>query len=87
MYRPWRYSETVLILQFQDLLVRGLQFLNRMSLLAKAHGGTSPSPFMSTPRRRITLFALMVLTAATAAGLSIIQFAWPGKAVVAGIFT
>jgi hypothetical protein len=39
------------------------------------------------PRRRITLFDLMVLTAATAAGLSIVQFAWPGKAVVAGIFT
>ena len=40
-----------------------------------------------TPRRRITLFDLMVLTAATAIGLSIVQFAWPGSAVVAGIST
>ena len=41
----------------------------------------------TTQRRRITLFDLMVLTAATAAGLSIVQFGWPGKAIAAGIFT
>jgi hypothetical protein len=41
----------------------------------------------TTPRRRITLFDLMVLTAATAGGLSIVQFGWPGKAIAAGIIT
>jgi hypothetical protein len=38
-------------------------------------------------RRRITLFDLMVLTAATAIGLSLVQFGWPRKAGWAWIFT
>ena len=37
-------------------------------------------------RRRITLFDLMVLTAATAIGLSFVQFGWPRKAGWAWIF-
>jgi hypothetical protein len=41
----------------------------------------------NTERRRITLFDFMVITAATAIGLSLVQFGWPGKAVGAGIFT
>ncbi len=38
----------------------------------------------TTERRRITVFDLMVLTAATAIGLSLVQFGWPRQAVVAG---
>jgi len=41
----------------------------------------------TTERRRITLFDLMVLTAATAIGLSFVQFGWPGRGAAAGIFT
>jgi hypothetical protein len=41
----------------------------------------------TTERRRITLFDLMVLTAATAIGLWLVQFGWPGKAAAARIFT
>ena len=38
-------------------------------------------------RRRITLFDLMVLTAATAIGLWLVQFGWPGKVAGAWIFS
>jgi hypothetical protein len=41
----------------------------------------------TTGRRRITLFDFSVLTAATAIGLSSVQFGWPRKAVGAWIFT
>jgi hypothetical protein len=41
----------------------------------------------TTRRRRITLFDLVVLTAATAIGLSSVQFGWPRKPVGALIFT
>jgi hypothetical protein len=40
----------------------------------------------TTHRRRITLFDLMVLTAATALGLSLTQFGWLRKAAGAWIF-
>ena len=49
---------------------------------------SSPRPMMSNTKcRRITLLDLMVLTAATAIGLSLIQFGWPGKGPVARVFT
>ncbi len=38
-------------------------------------------------RRPITLFDLVVLVAATAIGLSLVQFGWPGKAAATRIFT
>jgi hypothetical protein len=41
----------------------------------------------TTERRRVTLFDLMVLTAATAIGLSLVQFGWRGNAAGAWIFT
>ena len=41
----------------------------------------------TTERRRITLFDLTVLTAATAIGLSLVQFGWRGNAASAWIFT
>jgi hypothetical protein len=41
----------------------------------------------TTGRRRITLFDLLVLTAATAVGLSSLQLGWPRKPVGAWIFT
>jgi len=37
--------------------------------------------------RRITLFDLMILVAATAIGLALVQFGWPRKAAGASIFT
>jgi hypothetical protein len=41
----------------------------------------------TTERRRFTLFDIMVLAAATAIGLSVVQFGWPLKAATAWIFT
>src|SRR5438552_2342500 len=38
-------------------------------------------------RRAITLFDIMVLVAATALGLSVVQFGWPRKVAGAWIFT
>jgi hypothetical protein len=38
-------------------------------------------------QRRFTLFDIMVLAAATAIGLSVVQFGWPLKAATAWIFT
>jgi hypothetical protein len=46
------------------------------------------SAFMCARERRpITLFDLMMLVAATAVGLSLVQFGWPRKVAGAWIFT